>query len=204
MPELPVGFKTYTGVDLGTGRKGSDLTVLFTILIYPNGDRQVLECKSGNWGGPEIVRRIIDTHQRYKSIVIVESNAAQKFILDFTKEASAVPVKPYNTGAKVFSDPTFGMEGMAIEMFNQKWIIPNRGGILDPELDAWRTEMLYYDPKAHAGDRLMASWFAREGAGKLSPMVDALARRLAANNALIKSKEPSVVLPFPTPKPPVF
>lgn len=201
MAEIPMGYRTYTGVDLGTGRQGSDLTVLFTILIHPNGDRQVLECKSGNWGSPEIVKRIIDTHARYKSIVQVEDNGAQKFILDFTKEASAVPVKPYTTGARVYRDATFGMESMAIEMFNQKWIIPNRGGVLDPELDAWRSEMMYYDPKAHPGDRLMASWFAREGAGQVGTMKDALQRRLAMTQQHMKYK-PEVVLPFPAPKPP--
>lgn len=202
LDQVPVGFKTYTGVDLGTGRQGSDLTVLFTIMIHPNGDRQVLECKSGNWNGPEIVRQIIDAHARYKSVVHVEDNGAQKFILDEVKEQSAVPVKPYNTGAKVYVDPALGMESMAIEMFNQKWIIPNTNGVLPAELESWRTEMMYYDPKTHPGDRLMASWFAREGAGRVSPMMDALQRRLAAQDAHMKKKTPEV-LPFPMPKPKV-
>ncbi len=35
---------------------------------------------------------------------------------------------------------------------------------LHPEVDAWVNEMLYYDPRSHTGDRLMASWFAREAA----------------------------------------
>jgi hypothetical protein len=29
-------------------------------------------------------------------------------------------------------------------------------------------EVLYYDPKEHTGDRLMASWFAREGARRFA------------------------------------
>ena len=35
---------------------------------------------------------------------------------------------------------------------------------LPSEVLAWIQEMLYYDPEAHTGDRLMASWFAREAA----------------------------------------
>jgi hypothetical protein len=29
-------------------------------------------------------------------------------------------------------------------------------------MQAWISEMIYYDPAAHTGDRLMASWFATE------------------------------------------
>jgi hypothetical protein len=32
-------------------------------------------------------------------------------------------------------------------------------------------EMLFYSPEAHTGDRLMASWFAREGARSFAPTV---------------------------------
>lgn len=182
--KLPPGAKVFTGVDLGVRTKdGSDLTVLFSILVLANGDRQVLECQSGRWGGPQIVERIVDAHERYKSIVIVENNAAQQFIVDFTKGMSAVPVKPYTTTGKVFRSYEFGMESMAVELSNAKWIIPNKKGVLHPELDAWRTELMYYDPKAHPGDRLMASWFAREGDKQGNPMVDALKKRLLGMRA---------------------
>lgn len=170
LAELPPGFSTYTGVDLGVRTKdGSDLTVLFTIAVHPNGDRQVLDCDSGRWSGPDIVKKIEEKHAAYRSIVIVENNAAQQFIVDFTKKTSAVPVRPYTTTGKVFRSYEFGMESMAVELANEKWIIPSRNGIVHPELDAWRTELLYYDPKTHPGDRLMASWFAREGAGQIKP-----------------------------------
>jgi hypothetical protein len=48
-------------------------------------------------------------------------------------------------------------------MQNGKWILPCQGG-RSPELQALVSEMLYYDPRAHVGDRLMALWFAREAA----------------------------------------
>jgi hypothetical protein len=160
---LPGGYRTFTGVDLGTrANKKSDLTVLFTICVHPNEDREVLEVVSGNWEAPEIVRRIEDVHKRFQSIVLVESNAAQDFIRQFLVAGSAIPVLPFTTGANKHH-PEFGVESIAVELSNAKWIIPNRGGVTSRDIDAWIAEMLYYAPDAHTGDRLMAAWFAREG-----------------------------------------
>lgn len=161
---IPPGFATYTGVDLGVRTKrGSDQTVLTTILVHPNGDRELLWIESGRWAGRDIVDRIIDTHKRYNSIVIVENNAAQQYIVDFTKDASAVPVRPFHTGANK-ANPAFGVESIATEMANGKWILPSRNGKpANKEIDQLVTGMLYYDPQEHTSDHLMSLWFAREG-----------------------------------------
>jgi hypothetical protein len=153
---VPPGYMTVTGVDLGTGKKNSDLSVIFTIAIHPNGDREVLCIESGRWTAPEIVQRIVNTHQRYLSIVFVESNAAQSFILDFTRDLSAVPVRPFTTGRNK-SDPVFGVESIAVEMENGKWIIPSQGGQpLTNEVAAWMNGMMNYSPAGHTSDYLMA------------------------------------------------
>lgn len=161
---LPRGYKTYTGVDLAVQQKDTgDLTVLFTIAVDPTGNRHVLNIESGRWSGPEIVARIRDAHVRYQSIVIVENNAAQDFIRQFTLAGAAIPILPFTTGRNK-AHPEFGVESLAAEMAGGKWHIPNRGGQMHPEVAAWVDEMLFYNPAAHTGDRLMASWFAREGA----------------------------------------
>lgn len=167
---VPPGIRVYTGVDIGVRTKSnSDLTVLFTIAVNQYDQREVLWVESGRWGGPDIVERIIDTHRRYHSIIFVESVAAQQFILDFTKQLSAVPVLPFNTGKNKLH-PEFGVESIAAEMANGKWTIPAVDGRpATKEIDAWVSEMLYYDPNAHTGDRLMASWFAREGSRQPKP-----------------------------------
>lgn len=164
LPNIPAGCAVYTGVDLAVQQhSGADLTVLFTILVHPDGTREVLNIESGRLAGPEIVQRIQQVHHRYQGVVIVENNAAQEFILQFTRQASAVPIKPFTTGRNK-AHPEFGVESLAAEMAAGKWIIPSGpGGKLQPEVDAWVNEMLYYDPRSHTGDRLMASWFAREG-----------------------------------------
>lgn len=161
---LPPGFKTYTGVDLAVQKhSAADQTVLFTIGVHPNGDREVLELLAGRWSGPEIVGRMIDAHRRFFSILWVENNAAQDFILQFARGSSAIPIRPITTGRNK-AHPEFGVESIATEMANAKWIIPNQGGKVHPEVGEWITEMLYYNPDTHTGDRLMACWFSREGA----------------------------------------
>lgn len=165
MDKLPPGFKTYTGVDLAVQQKdSSDFTVLFTIAIHPNTkDREVLNIERGKWSGPEIVSRIIDTHRRFLSIVVVENNASQDFIIQFARGQYAVPIRPFTTGRNK-AHPEFGIEALATELAGRKWIIPSRGGMpAHPEIATWVQEMLYYQPASHTGDSLMASWFAKEG-----------------------------------------
>ena len=167
---VPRGYSIYTGVDLAVGdefkarNKPGDKTSLVTIAVHPNEDREVLNVEqSSHWGGPEIVDAIIDVHSRYGGIFIVESNAAQRFILQFTRHRSAVPVVPFNTG-KNKSDPRFGIETLTVEMANAKWIFPNIGGATTSGIAALVRALAQYRPGEHTHDALMAMWFAREGA----------------------------------------
>lgn len=165
LAKVPRGYMTYTGVDLGVQQHaGSDPTVLFTIIVHPDETREVLMVESGRWTAPQIVEKIIDTHRRYDSIVLVEDNAAQAFIYQLVRKVSAVPVRPFTTTAAKKHHPEYGIESLATELANGKWIIPCVGGVCEPEIEGWIQEMLNYNPEAHSGDRLMSSWFAREGA----------------------------------------
>lgn len=164
LKNLPSGYATFTGVDLGTGGKQSDLTVLFTICVHPNGDREVLCVDAGNWTGPEIVQQIVTTHQRFGSIVMVENNAAQQFLVDFTRSNTSVPVRTFTTGRNKH-DPTFGVESIAVEMESGKWIIPSWDGKPWTEgVAAWIDGMLNYTSNKHTSDYVMAGWLAREAA----------------------------------------
>lgn len=166
----PAGCSVFTGVDLSVGKPQGHETALFTILVHPNEDREVLDLEAGHWEGPEIVRKIRDVHYRFGSIVVVENNAAQEYILQFTREQSAVPVEPYTTNKSAFRNPTFGVESMGVEMDNGKWIIPcDPARRVDPQIKKWIDDLLDYDPESHPGDRLMASFFAREGARRRRP-----------------------------------
>lgn len=170
-PVLPC----FTGVDLGVGQgEGHDLTSMFTIAIDQRQRRLVADIQSGRWTGPEIVRRIQTISYRFRSIVLVESNAAQMYLSQFLAD-SGVPVVPFQTNAANKYSEAFGVETIAVELRAAQWIIPSNvaGEPESEEVRAWINEMLYYQPggkggqrskKNHTGDRLMASWFAREGA----------------------------------------
>lgn len=161
LSSVPPGYKTITGVDLAVQQhSASDLTVLFTIIVHPDQTREVLEIQSGRWAGPDIVEKIADAHRRFLSLIVVENNAAQKYLEQYTRNAG-IPVRGFTTGRNK-AHPEYGVETIAGEMATGRWIIPSRGG-LHPEARAWVDEMVYYDPASHTGDRLMASWFAREG-----------------------------------------
>lgn len=163
LSQVPPGYKIFTGVDLAVQEKDkADRTALFTIAIHPDGSREILCIESGHWGGPIILEKILDHHHRYQGIFVVENNGAQEYIVQFTRARAAIPILAYTTGRSK-AHPEFGVERVAAEMASSKWIIPNEGGVMHPEVAAWVEELLFYHPTAHTGDRLMASWFCVEG-----------------------------------------
>jgi len=161
-------LRCVTGVDIGIGQRDVDaLTSIFTLAVEPRSKRRiVVELKSGHWTGPEILDELEKTTTAYGSELIVESNAAQKFIAQFSRERG-IAVRTYFTTASNKFDEELGVESLAVEMRNGLWIVPSPTGRLedaDPELRAWAEELLEFDPAQHTGDRLMASWIARQGA----------------------------------------
>lgn len=165
------GIRLYTGVDLAVSRKESaDLTCLFTLAVLRDGTRRVLEIVSGRWSAPEILSRIENTHGRFFSTFVIENVAAQDYIVQMVRQSTNIAVVPFTTGRQK-ADYALGVEGLAVEFDAGKWLVPcGLDGSRTAEVDAWLTELHHYDPSAHAGDRLMASWFAREGHRPLERM----------------------------------
>jgi hypothetical protein len=160
---------TITGVDLAVGRGSQyDQTALFTFEQHRNGKRQIIDIEFGQWDAPTIVQKLIHKAQVYKSIVRVENNAAQDYLVQFARAANAsIPIKAHATGRSK-AHPEFGVEGIFIEIQNGAWIIPcDPGGRCHPAVQRWIDDCLYYQAGSHVGDVLMASWFAREQARDL-------------------------------------
>lgn len=157
---------TFTGVDLSVASGRGDLACIFTITILPDGTRRVLDIRSGRWDGPETLRSIVEVHRKFGSIVMVENNAAQDYMLQFANELTTVPLKKHTTGMNKY-DVMFGVESLGVEFDQGKWQIPcDENGQPSGEVAAWLRECLAYTPSDHTGDRLMASWIARECARK--------------------------------------
>lgn len=162
--DLEEGCGIFTGVDLaGKKNRRSDLTVFTTFLEDRKGRRRLLDITSGKLTGPQIIKTVKELYKRYHSMFVVESNAAQIYIVQFLEEDTHIPVVPFTTGRNK-RDPIFGVEGIAIDLSNRRWVFPNIGGHKHPELEKLIEEMLFYTPGKHTGDRLMALWFACEKA----------------------------------------
>lgn len=158
-----------TGVDLAISRADSaGSTVFFTIYVDEKRRRRVLDVRAGKWSGPEIKNKAKEVFDAFGSLFIIENNAMQQMLIDMLRDETDIPIVPFRTGTNK-AHPYFGVESLAAEMAGGKWIIPSKAGApdftgVDKEVGEWISEMLFYDPKEHTGDRLMASWLAREGA----------------------------------------
>lgn len=170
LESVPVGCRVYTGVDLAVQQHASsDYTVLVTALFAPNGDRELLDIQRGKWAGPDIVKRIVETHRRYQGIIIVENNSAQTYLEQYTRQ-QGIPVKGFTTGRNK-AHPEFGVESLAAELAGGQWIFPCARGHTK-ELDVLIAELLHYDPAAHTGDTVMAMWLCREGSRMVAPKAE--------------------------------
>ncbi len=171
--DLPPGAAIYTGVDLAVSQgPGAHLTALVTILLWPEDlSRQLLWVESGRWSSRDIRNKVLDHDKRYGSTFIVENVAAQRWIIDIINNQADLPpeqrrlptIVPFRTGRNK-AHPQFGVEGLAVEIDADNWVLPMTGpDAAVREALELRGEMLYYTRGAHTGDRLMATWFAREG-----------------------------------------
>jgi hypothetical protein len=162
----PRALRCWTGVDLGVGEKeGDDLTALVTVALNEDRTRQIIDITTGHWTADEIMDRIEECYYRFESRIVVESVAAQRWLLQFVRKNKKIPVEPYNTTAQSKWDESFGIESLAVELRQKLWRFPSgkTGADYPAELWALRNEMMQYRPNKHTGDRLMAMWFAREG-----------------------------------------
>ncbi len=165
----------FTGVDLAISmREGADSTALFTFELLPGGYRKILDIDIGKYNGPTVRDKIIEIHRRYNSVIRVENVAAQDLLLQMVREKRVdVPIRPHTTNAFSKSNPTAGVQGVFVELFNGAWLIPNdKFGVCHPHVQKWIDECLYYEPSKHTGDALMACFFAREQAREWGVLSD--------------------------------
>ncbi len=114
------------------------------------------------WDGP-VHNLVVEEDESYTVEDFIVHNA-QDYLLQFARRLTRATLLPFTTG-KNKADPSFGVESLAAELEAGKWIFPSYDGqAAPPEIEALVAEFLYYDPKGHTGDRIMALWMAREAA----------------------------------------
>ena len=175
---------TFTGIDVAVSKEdGSDLRAIFTFeqidaveFYLPNGEqrilrnaRRLLNLQSGYWSGAEFVQRIEQEHRNFNSLLRVETNAAQDLLRQWlVSRNTALPIEAHHTGETNKTHRIHGIAGVMIELENLAWIIPcDASGRCPDEVEKWIAEILAYRPDKHPGDRLIASWLAREEARKI-------------------------------------
>lgn len=179
-----IGLPTYTGVDIGIGAQGKhDLTSFFTFQTLETGERRIVEVDAGRFSGPEILKKVLEKHDRFDSMVSVEGNSAQDFIRQFAREDRPnLRIRAHTTSKASKHSIDFGVESIFSEFQAGRWIIPcDEDGATDAEVERFLEECLYYQPPpAHTGDRLMSAWIAREssrvGGGGRDPRPRAASR----------------------------
>ncbi|TXH18235.1 MAG: hypothetical protein E6R03_02575 [Hyphomicrobiaceae bacterium] len=162
VPDILEYFWIVHGVDLSTG-DSEDLTAIVTLAIdKTTGCRFILSVVSGRWQAPEIIERITEIYGRFGGIFMVENNACQAYIRQMLGHTTAIPIVKYTTG-KGKADPRHGIESIAQELYQKKWVIPSIGNKgATPDIEHLVEDMKgYTPPPAHTGDRLMALWFAQ-------------------------------------------
>lgn len=163
-------LRCFTGLDPAVGEKDIDaVSALFTIALDHANRRIVVDLRSGRWTGPELLDQCEEVCRTFDSELIVESNATQRWMAQFALERG-VNARTFFTSASNKWSEQYGVESLAIEMKNGLWVAPSGAtGLERPdELVEWSEELMNYDPGSHTGDRLMASWLAREGARQWS------------------------------------
>jgi len=162
------------GVDLAVspGEEHDD-TAFVTFEVWADGTRCLLDVDCGQFDGPTIVDKVIAKWQQYRvadldPLVMVENNAAQAYIKQFTLAKNMlVPIDGFTTGrAKVHPDT--GVPAFFIEIKNGVWLFPNDAtGACHKHVQRLIDACLYYMPSRHTDDALMAMYFARERARQI-------------------------------------
>lgn len=95
---------TFTGVDLAVKKSDSaDDTCFFTFAVLPTGDLLILDIDIGKLNGPEIINKIVEKHERYGSIITVESNACFVPGTKVLTKRGYVPIETVAVGDEVWT-----------------------------------------------------------------------------------------------------
>lgn len=111
------------------------------------------------YNGPVFNLEVEEDHSFVVEDMVVHN--AQDFVRQFALQRNmSLPVDGYQTG-RAKADPTFGVEGIFVELANGAWAFPtDRYGHVDPRVQRVIDACLYYNPEKHTDDVLMALWLA--------------------------------------------
>lgn len=176
------------GVDLAISKRNTaDKTAIAVWGLTDRRERVLLYIDSGRWSPEETKQRVLEIYYAFKPVKIRVENVAFQDMLRQELENDDLPIEGFHTtGTKKYSEET-GLAHIAMLLEQGKIIIP--GGMQNKEYYKRVMSLLYqmsvYTDDQHAGDELMASWFAigvlKEFDAKLKDN-----KGFFANNALVE------------------
>jgi len=194
------------GVDLAISRKATaDKTAIAVWGLDERRRRIMLDLQVGRWSTDEVRTRIIEAYHAFHPAKIKVENVAYQDMMRQQLENEDIPVEGFRTtsGSK-FNEET-GIASIAMLMEQGKLILPQskKDKASYSTVNQLKYDMLTYSPSQHAGDSLMASWFALEalkqfdnklkenrGFFDTASMVEQLKQVVAAHRILLLSDNP--------------
>lgn len=154
---------TSMGVDLAISKKESAANSAIAIWGL-NGKREriLLWLDFGRWSPDETKERIIEAYHNFHPVKIKVETVAFQDMMRQELQAEDIPVEGFRTTAGRKFNPETGIAHIAMLMEQDKVIIPAAKAEKDyfQRVRQLLFEMSTYTYDTHAGDVLMASWFA--------------------------------------------
>lgn len=154
---------TAIGVDLAISKQSkSDNSAIAVWGINGKRERILLWLDFGKWSPDETKQKILEAYHNFRPVKIRVETIAFQDMFRQELEAEDIPVDGFKTTAGRKFNPETGIAHIALLMEQDKIIIPAakvRKELYD-RVKQLLFEMSTYTYDSHAGDLLMASWFA--------------------------------------------
>lgn len=153
------------GVDLAISRKETaDNSAIAVWGMNERRQRILLDLQFGKWTAEETRARIVEVYHAYRPAKIKVETVAFQEMMRQQLEVDEIPVEGFRTTAgNKFNEET-GIAGIAMLMEQDKVVLPGSRERKESyeTVNQLKYELISYTYEDHAGDCLMASWFALE------------------------------------------
>lgn len=176
LKKVPMGYRTYLGVDLGVKDKiGTSKSVIAGLMMDPKGCVSILGYLYGNWKVDKILLNLIKAWRIWKPTrTFVENVAFQDWLIQILQlgklgdidipRGLSQSIEAFPTGHQKNNHPLYGFEGMGIELRAGSWKIPaSKDGRIDPAVSQFITDCMTYSYEAKSGDIGMATYVCWAG-----------------------------------------
>ena len=174
-----------SGVDLAVGKKDTHDKTSIVTLGLRDGQKHLLEVRSGRWEVREIVQQLLYVVERWPDHrgFRVETNGGQDYLRQVLDDTGMVRVAasggqyvtdvdqllqrldtiPHNTTGQHKHDPIMGVRGMSVEFENGKVVLPcDEHLVCEESVQTLIDGLISFDPLTHTADEVMALWLAME------------------------------------------